>query len=214
MRAYVKDVMTADVVAVRPGTPYWDMVALLHVHRVGGFPVVDDAGKVIGVVSETDLMTPVVTVPGAHQGPRGRWPHHKRVTEASTAADFMTRPAVTTSPDELARDAARLMSSRKLRRLPVVDRDGRLVGIVTRGDLLSVFGRTDEEIRREIAQDVIADGFFTDPARLTVTVENGIVTLAGTPGSVVLGRSIVDQARRVEGVVAVRDGFSYPDLPG
>jgi CBS-domain-containing membrane protein len=122
----------------------------------------------------------------------------------------MTHPAVTTSPDELARNAARLMSSRRLRRLPVVDRGGRLVGIVSRGDLLSVFGRTDEEIRREIEQDVIADGFFTDPARLTVTVEDGIVTLAGAPGSVILGNSIADQVRRVEGVVAVRDGFSYP----
>lgn len=210
MRAYVKDIMTADVVTVSAGTSYRDMVTLLRAHRVSGFPVVDDAGKVIGVVSETDLLAPVVTVPGAHQGPGGWWPHRKRVTAASAAADLMTHPAVTTSPDALVKNAARLMSSRRLRRLPVVDRDGRLVGIVSRGDLLSVFGRTDEEIRREVAQDVIADGFFTDPTRLPVTVEDGIVTLAGAPGSTILGNSIVDQVRRVEGVVAVRDCFSYP----
>ena len=75
--------------------------------------------------------------------------------------------------------------------------------------MLSVFHRTDEEIRREVTQDVIADGFFTDPARFTVTVHDGIVTLEGAPGSAVLGASIVDQVRDLEGVVAVRDRFFY-----
>jgi CBS domain-containing protein len=210
MHAYVRDVMTTSVVTVRAGTPYRDMVDLLHAHRVSGLPVVDDDGRVVGVVSETDLLAPVVTDAGAHQGQGGRWPHRRRVTVTCTAADLMAHPAVTTSPDERVRNAARLMVLRGLRRLPVVDGDGRLVGIVSRGDLLSVFGRTDAEIRREIAQDVIADGFFTDPDRLTITVEDGIVTLAGAPGSVILGNSIVDQVRRVEGVVAVRDDFSYP----
>ena len=70
--------------------------------------------------------------------------------------------------------------------------------------------RPDQEIRREITEDVILDGFFTDPARFTVTVKDGIVTMQGEPGSIVLGRNIVDQARHVEGVVAVRDRFTYP----
>ena len=103
------------------------------------------------------------------------------------------------------------MHSLKLQRLPVVDHDGHLVGIISRSDVLSVFRRTDEEIRREVTQDVIADGFFTDPARFTVTVHDGIVTLAGAPGSAVLGSSIVDQVRHLEGVVAVRDRFTYPE---
>ena len=81
---------------------------------------------------------------------------------------------------------------------------------MSRADLLSVFRRRDEEIRREITQDVIADGFFTDPARLTVTVHNGIVTLAGEPGSAVLGADIAGQVEHLEGVVAVRDRFTYP----
>ena len=70
--------------------------------------------------------------------------------------------------------------------------------------------RTDEEIRREVTQDIIMDGFFTDPARLEVTVQDGIVTLAGAPGSIILGNNIADQVRHVEGVVAVRDRFTYP----
>ena len=97
-----------------------------------------------------------------------------------------------------------------MRRLPVVDAQGHLAGIVCRSDVLSVFGRRDEDIYREITQDVILDGFFTDPARFTITVKDGIVTMEGEPGSIVLGTNIVDQARHVEGVVAVRDRFTYP----
>jgi CBS-domain-containing membrane protein len=125
----------------------------------------------------------------------------------------MTHPAVTISLDELVQAAARLMQARGLQRLPVVGGDGRLAGIVSRFDVLSVFGRSDEEIRREVTEDVIADGFFTDPARFTVTVHNGIVTLEGAPGSAVLGASIVSQVRHLEGVVAVRDRFTYPAPP-
>jgi CBS domain-containing protein len=191
VHARVKDIMTARVVAVRADASYREMVRLLRTHRVSGLPVVDAEGVVVGVVSETDLLT-------------------RRATAGHTAAGLMTRRVVTTSPDELASSVARLMSRRKLRRVPVVDSRGRLVGIVCRSDVLSVFIRPDEDIRREITQDVILDGFFTDPDRLTVTVKDGIVTLAGAPGSVVLGRNIADQARHVEGVVAVRDRFTYP----
>ena len=197
----------ADVAAVRSDAPYREMTALLRARRVSGLPVVDAEGMVIGVVSETDLLERAL-----EPGP-GRWPHRTHVTTAElTARDLMTRPAVTTSPDEPVAGVARLMSARKLRRLPVVDAQGHLAGIVTRSDVLSVFSRPDKDIYHEITQDVILDGFFTDPARFTVTVKDGIVTLAGEPGSMVLGRNIVDQARHVEGVVAVRDRFTYPPV--
>jgi CBS domain-containing protein len=211
MHAYVRDIMTTGVVAVRPDTPYREMTAMFRTHRVSGFPVVDGEGKVTGVVSETDLLALAAADPdpGAHPAP---WhPHRKQVTIGeATAGALMTHPAVTVGPDELVRTAARLMHSLKLQRLPVVDHDGHLVGIISRSDVLSVFRRTDEEIRREVTQDVIADGFFTDPARFTVTVHDGIVTLEGAPGSAVLGSSIVDEVRHLEGVVAVRDRFTYP----
>jgi CBS-domain-containing membrane protein len=122
----------------------------------------------------------------------------------------MTHPAMTIGPHDLVQTAARVMHSRRLQRLPVVDRDGRLEGIVSRSDVLSVFCRGDEEIRREITQDLIADGFFTDPARFTVTVHNGIVTLEGEPGSAALAAGIAGQAEHIEGVIAVRDRFVYP----
>ena len=207
MHALVKDVMTTDVAAVRSDASYREMSALLRSRRVSGLPVVDAEGIVVGVVSETDLLT------RALERQPGQWPHRKHATTAElTARDLMTHPAVTTSPDEPVASVARLMSARKLRRLPVVDAQGHLAGIVTRSDVLSVFSRPDKDIYREITQDVILDGFFTDPARLTVTVKDGIVTMEGEPGSMVLGRNIVDQARHVEGVVAVRDRFAYPPV--
>jgi CBS domain-containing protein len=200
MHAYVRDVMTTGVVTVRPDTPYREIAAMFREHRVSGFPVTDGDGKVIGVVSESDLLT---LAGGRHH--RGH-----RSADPATAADLMTHPAVTISLDDLVQTAARVMHSHRLQRLPVTDREGRLEGIVSRSDVLSVFHRNDEEIRREITQDVIADGFFTDPARLTVTVHNGIVTLEGEPGSAVLGAGIASQVEHLEGVVAVRDRFVYP----
>ena len=137
-----------------------------------GFPVTGDDGKVIGVVTETDLLA---LAAGRHH--RGH-----RAAEQATAGDLMSHPAVTVSPDDPVKTAARLMRKHRLQRLPVVDRGGHLAGIVSRSDVLSVFERSDEEIRREVTQDVIADGFFTDPARFTVTVHNGIVTLEGAAG--------------------------------
>jgi len=213
MRAHVRDVMTVGVVTVRADAPYREMAAMVRLHRVSGFPVVDDDGKVVGVVSETDLLAVEAAGPhpGSHPAPRSWRPRRKNLRAGqATAGDLMTHPAVTVSPDELVKSAARLMYSLKLQRLPVVDRDGHLVGIVSRSDVLTVFRRTDEEIYREVVQDVIADGFFIDPSRFTVTVHDGIVTLEGAPGSVVLGSSIVDQVQHLEGVVAVRDRLSYP----
>ena len=200
MNTYVRDIMTTDVVTVRPDTPHQTVAAMLRQHRVSGFPVADDDGKVVGVVTETDLVALVA----------GRYHRGHRAAEQATAGDLMSHPAVTVGPDDPVKTAARLMRKQRLQRLPVVDRDGRLAGIVSRSDVLSVFQRSDEEIRREVTQDVIADGFFTDPGRFRVTVHNGIVTLEGAPGSAVLGTAIAGQVEHLEGVVAVRDRFTYP----
>jgi CBS domain-containing protein len=200
MNAFVRDIMTTSVVTVRPDIPYRKVAAMLREHRVSGFPVTGDDRRVIGVVTETDLLA---LAAGRHH--RGH-----RTAEQATAGDLMSHPAVTVGPDDPVKTAAGLMRKRRLQRLPVVDRDQRLVGIVSRSDVLAIYQRSDEEIRREVTQDVIADGFFTDPARFTVTVHNGIVTLEGAPGSAVLGAGIASQVGHLEGVVAVRDRFTYP----
>jgi osmotically-inducible protein OsmY len=102
------------------------------------------------------------------------------------------------------------MYSRRLKRLPVTSDDGTLIGIVTRADVLSVYSRPDADIQREITQDLIQGTFACDPARFAVTVTDGIATIEGTAESTVVGRDIIEAARHVEGVVAVRNGLSYP----
>ena len=94
----------------------------------------------------------------------------------------MTEPAVTAAPEDTVEHAARLMYAHRVKRLPVTDGSGRLVGIISRADVLSVFDRPDGEIRREITENVIVNELRIDPEPFTVTVENGIVTLEGSPG--------------------------------
>jgi CBS domain-containing protein len=211
MSATVKDVMSTHVIAVRKGASYKEIAARLHELRVSAFPVLDDDNKVIGVVSEADLLTKEALegdVPSAlrslvHQSERSK-------VNAVTAADLMTRPAVTIGSDEPITHAARLMYSRRVKRLPVTGEDGTLIGIVTRSDVLSVYDRPDAAIRHEITEDLILGKFLCDPARFTITVRDGIVTIEGTPETAPVGRDIIHAARHVEGVVAVRDRLSYP----
>jgi CBS domain-containing protein len=206
----VKDVMSTHVIAVKQGAPYKDMAAMLHDQRVSAFPVIDDDNKVIGMVSETDLLTKEAlegTVPRTLQSLTSQ--HVRSQVNAVTAADLMTKPAVTIGPDELVTRAARLMFNQRVKRLPVVSDDGTLIGIVTRSDVLSVYSRPDAEIKREIIRDL----FLGDPDRFTVTVKDGIVTIEGTPETASAGYDIIGAIRHAEGVVAVRDRLSYPGGP-
>jgi len=202
----VKDVMTTHVVAVRLKATYKDMATRLREFRVSAFPVLDNDNRVVGVVSEADLLAKEALEYSAH-GVAGGILHSRERAKAAavTAADLMTKPAVTIGPDETVSHAARLMYSRKVKRLPVVDDRGRLVGIVSRADVLSVFSRPDAEIRHDIIENVIIGTVVTDPARFMVAVENGIVTIEGIPENETVGRDMIEEIRHVEGVVAVRN---------
>ena len=206
MNTTVKDVMTTHVVAVRLKATYKDMATRLREFRVSAFPVLDNDNRVVGVVSEADLLAKEALEYSAH-GVAGGILHSRERAKAAavTAADLMTKPAVTIGPDETVSHAARLMYSRKVKRLPVVDDRGRLVGIVSRADVLSVFSRPDAEIRHDIIENVIIGTVVTDPARFMVAVENGIVTIEGIPENETVGRDMIEEIRHVEGVVAVRN---------
>jgi len=211
MNAIVKDVMTTHVVAVRQNASFKDMAARLREHRVSAFPVIDDQDRVIGVVSEADLLTKEALDLGAPGRVSGMLHHREQAKAAGlTAGDLMTTPPVTIGPDEFVSQAARLMYARKVKRLPVVDHDGRLIGIVSRADVLSVYSRPDTDIRHDIIEEIILNTLLTDPARFTVTVKDGIVTVEGMPETAVVGHDMIDEIRHVEGVVAVRDRLSYP----
>jgi CBS domain-containing protein len=203
--------MTTHVVAVRKNASFKDMAARLRQHRVSAFPVLDEDNKVVGVVSEADLLTKEA-LEFAVPGKVSSMLHHREQAKAAAvvAEDLMTKPPVTIGPNEFVTHAARLMYTRKVKRLPVVDADGRLIGIVSRADVLSVYSRPDEDIRHEITEGIILDTLLCDPSRFTVTVKDGIVTLEGMPETAVVGYDLIEETRHVEGVVAVRDRLSYP----
>jgi len=214
MKLTVRDIMTTNVVTVHAGASFKEIAMRLREHRVSAFPVLDEDGTVIGVVSEADLLLKEVLSLSEDDALEGARPGilRQRAQEkarAVTAADLMSRPAVTVAPEDSVEHAARLMYARGVKRVPVTDAAGRLVGIVSRADVLSVFGRGDEEIREQIVAEVIGGEFGADPGRFGVTVADGIVTMTGRPESVSLGRDLLARVRHVQGVVAVRDRFTY-----
>ena len=213
MNATVKDVMTTEVVAIRSETTFKEMAAALRRYRVSALPVVDDAGRVLGVVSEADLLAKEAL---ADPGPVAELVHRKdlRKAEGLTADDLMTREAVTASPDDPIEQAARMMHFMRVKRLPVVDSGGQLVGFVSRADVLAVFDRADEEIRKDIVDAMLLHEFLIDPRQFTVIVEDGVVTLEGILETAALGRALVRKARHIRGVVAVRDRLSHPVVAG
>jgi CBS-domain-containing membrane protein len=215
MSVTVNEVMTTHVVAVTKDASFRDIAALLRQHQVSAFPVVDTDGKVIGVVSEADMLPKEALFAGfGNQAPAGALaePHNDFAKAAGvTAASIMTRPPITITPDEPVTSAARLMYSCKVKSLPVVTEHGYLTGIISRADVLSVYGRPPAEIMREITQDVIMTEFGADPSSFTVTVKDGIVTVGGHPRTAEQARNILAEVWHVEGVVSVRDRLTYPE---
>jgi CBS domain-containing protein len=215
MNAVVRDVMSAHPISVRKTASFKEIAARLREYRVSAFPVLDYDGTVIGVVSEADMLAKEALDTG-HHGLRGliaRMMHRAAFRKAAgvTAGDLITSPAVAIGADDTVERAARLMYVRGLKRLPVVDADGRLIGIISRTDVLAVFDRPDEEIRLEIADQVIPR--LSEPSWYSVLVTDGVVTLEGTPETIAIGHEILDQVRHVQGVVAVRDRLVYPLPP-
>jgi CBS domain-containing protein len=208
MRSTVKEVMTTRVVAVRETASFKEMIAKMRDSLVSALPVVNDAEKVIGVVSAADMLNKEAdqASPPAFASLL-RFPDPEKAAGV-TAADLMTSPAVTIGPDEPVVEAARLMRDRRLKRLPVTQA-GRLIGIISRTDALSVFCRPDESIRHEVIEGVVRDGYLVRSQPSGVIVHEGIVTLTGRPESDQVGRDLIQQVRHIEGVVTVLDRLSY-----
>lgn len=214
MSTTVRDVMTTRVIAVRKDASFKEMAAMLRSSRISAFPVVDDARRVIGVVSEADLLVKeAVQADGVSMLAALRHWREDEKEAGVTAGDLMTTPALTIGPDAAVAEAARLMYDHRVKRLPVVTGAGLLVGIISRVDVLSVFDRPDDQIRGEIVRDVLPGVTGTVPADCEVTVREGIVTLAGSVESERDARMFLETVRHVQGVVAARDRLSYPGAP-
>ncbi|MGW6980483.1 CBS domain-containing protein [Streptomyces sp. NPDC054932] len=192
----VADLMTDEVVSVAPGTAFKDIVKLLAQYDISGVPVLDDEDRVVGVVSQTDLLA------HAGSGPDTSW-QNGTVEEPPTAGDVMSAPAVTVRAEETAADAARLLTRRGIERLPVVDVEDRLVGIVTRRDLLRMFLRPDSEIRRRVTDEVLTEVLGVTAGDVDVHVVDGIVTLDGHVERRSQLPALLSLVEQLDGVVAV-----------
>jgi CBS domain-containing protein len=199
----VRDVMTTSVVTVDRLTPYKEIARLLSQNRVSGLPVLSEERHVLGVVTEANLLAEEekralerMAIPG--RGSQQQW--------ALTAMDLMSSPAITIGPDAMIAGAAREMSAHNVRRLPVVDEDGRLLGIVSRRDLLSVFLRPDDDVAAEV-RGILDEVLHADSKIAAVTVRDGVVVLTWSSGA---DRALVAVAIRlawgVDGVVDIISG--------
>ncbi len=204
MRSQVQDVMTRQVLAVTPPTPFKEMVSLLTAYRISALPVVNADRHVLGLVSEADLLAPQPQPSSRHAAlaPTRHNADHVKAA-GQVAADFMHTPAVTITATTSLNQAAKLLQDRNRKRLVVVSDTGELLGIVTRSDLLKVFLRADDEIRREIVHDVLINTLFLDPGRFTVTVRDGVVTLGDTAERRSLVALLVRLIAAIDGVVEV-----------
>jgi len=210
----VADVMTRTVIVAREDTPFKEIARRMSEHGVSGLPVIDAGDRLAGIVSEGDLLA---AEDGGHHGSlilewfigRKRLEEIEAKGDDLRARDLMTRDVVKIGPVEPIDAAARSMLTNGVKRLPVVDEEGKVMGIVSRTDVLRPYLRDDETIRREIVEDVILDTMWIDPSTVRVEVEEGVVTLAGRIETKSTKELLVDLVRRVSGVVGVEDRLSY-----
>jgi CBS domain-containing protein len=214
----VGSVMTTDVIRVEYGTPFKEVARLLAEHGISGLPVVDEDGMVIGVISETDLIARQAATSEPYET-RRRFVFLSRLTRgarrqaakanARTAGRLMTAPPVTAHADDTIVEAARTMARHRVERLPVLDEADRLVGIVTRRDLLQVFLRPDKEIRDEVIGEVLGRTLWLAPRSIDVSVVEGVVTLAGHMERKSETEIALSMTARIDGVVGVVDRLTY-----
>ena len=203
----VKDVMSEHPITVGPETSLKEVAKTFAEHRISGAPVVGPEGTVLGVISEADVVVKEMGPDASRHGllarllfadadadPRGA---------AKTAGDAMTSPAITTMPNRSIAEVACTMVDRGVKRLPVVDEHGTLVGIVSRGDLVRAFARSDADVEREIREDVVAGMFWVDDPGLEIRVDQGNVRLAGRIARRTDCELLPGVVARVPGVVSV-----------
>ncbi len=207
----VIDLMTADVVTVQPATPLKEAARRMVRARISGLPVTDDDGKLVGIISEGDFLHREV----ARERPRRHGlldallGGDHSLAEAELVGEAMTEHVVTIAPDATLAEAARIMAAHDVKRLPVIDSDGRVLGVLSRADIVAAFTRPDEVIEDEIREDVIRRVLFVDPAELEVAVDDGVVTLAGELPTRTEARLLEELVRRLDGVINVVDRLRW-----
>ncbi|GIF13907.1 CBS domain-containing protein [Actinoplanes teichomyceticus] len=207
----VGDVMTKAVVSVDENASYRDVVDVLIERRCSAVPVVDAGHRVIGVISETDLLRKIEYAgdESARVFERRSRRGERAKASARTAAGLMSGPPVVALAGTPVAAAARRMDAEHVKRLPVVDELGRLVGIVSRGDLLKTYLRPDLDIQADVENGVLRAFLVDDTASVTVSVTDGVVALAGRVGRYSSAELVERLSRQVAGVVEVVSGLTY-----
>ncbi|WP_406306811.1 CBS domain-containing protein [Streptomyces sp. NBC_00885] len=212
----VSEIMTPSVITARPSSSFKEIAQLFNDNDITAVPVVDDEGHPLGVVSEADLLRRAAGLPYP-EGRRARlrlMPLDQAQAEAETAQAMMTSPAVTARPAWSIVETARTMDRNNVKRLPVIDEAGKLVGIVSRCDLLRPFLRRDDAISDEIHRDVLDKTLGLSPGTVHTRVRDGVVTLTGRVTERADIPVIERLCRSVDGVVAVHQtiGYEYDNL--
>jgi CBS-domain-containing membrane protein len=213
MNRRVRDVMSAPVVTVSDSAGFKEIVGLMQQHGVSALPVVDGDRRVVGIVSEADLLLKEeYTIEGASRERLldFRWRKSERAKAAGTfAAELMSRHVVTIEPEATLTKAARLIHEEKVKRLPVVDADDRVIGIVSRADLLKVFLRSDAEIHDDVTESVLRRTLWLEPHAVKAIVRDGVVLLKGQVEQRSMIPLVVELVGDVEGVVGVDNQLGY-----
>lgn len=210
----VGDVMTLAVVAVGRDAPFKEIVRTMERWKVSALPVLEGEGRVIGVVSEADLLPKEEfhdRLPSPHE--EGQRLSDLAKAGAVTAEELMSTPAITVHPDATLAQAARIMAVRHIKRLPVIDEEGMLLGVVSRADLLKVFLRPDADIEEEVRRTVVAYLFPAFSHAIHVNAHEGVVTLRGHVRDTSLISVAVRLVRAVEGVVDVEPRLTGESAP-
>jgi CBS domain-containing protein len=209
---HVKDVMSVNVTAVRPAATFKEIADAFAERKISAVPVVDYDNIVIGVVSEADLLHKLeLATSDLHRRllDRRRVRTAKRKAAGDTADALMSAPAITISPNAKIGEAARLMERERIKRLPVVDDSGRLIGLVARRDLLRPYLRSDSAIRQDVEYEVLQRILWVIPATIDVSVTGGRVTLHGRADRRSTSEIAVHLTRAIDGVVAVIDEMTW-----
>jgi CBS-domain-containing membrane protein len=210
-RLVVEDVMTRDVVTVAPTATFHQMIGLMRLHGISALPVVGEQGALLGVVSEADLL-----LKESPPSPWRRWlpegsrsATRRRKADGVDAADVMTTPVVSVGSRASLVVAVRLLQQHQIKRLVVLDAAHKMVGIVSRRDLLAGFSRSDAEIRADVIEGLIPRCLLVDPTRVRVEVHGGVVRLEGTADRRSDVEVLAHRVRRLDGVVDVDSAVEY-----
>ena len=206
----VIDLMSTEVVSIGPDETIKEAARLMVTERVSGLPVTDENGHLIGIVTEADFLERELDKDGGGGGLLGAvFGPATRQPDAVTVREVMSANPITIASDATLAEAARIMATNGVKRLPIIETDGSVVGVLSRADIVAAFARPDELIDDEIREDIAKRVLFVDPESLDISVNDGIVALGGELPTKTDARILEELCRRLEGVVSVDSSLTW-----